>query len=44
MVIATSPVQIILRTANGDLAIAQNSSYVLDTVNPELIEALIRPE
>jgi hypothetical protein len=42
--IASSPVEIILHTADGDLAITQNSIYVLDTVNPELIEALIHPE
>jgi hypothetical protein len=42
--IATGPVEIILRTTDGDLAITQNGIYELDTVNPDLIEALLHPE
>jgi hypothetical protein len=42
--IATGPVEIILRTTDGDRAITQNGIYELDTVNPDLIEALLHPE
>lgn len=38
------PVEIILRTTDGDPAITQNGIYELDTVNPDLIEALLHPE
>ena len=42
--IATSPLEMILRTADGDLAVTQNSIYQLGSVHPELIDALLPPE
>ena len=42
--IATSPLELILRTADGDLAVTQNSMYELSTVHPDLLDALLRSE
>ncbi len=42
--IVTSPLEIILRTADGDLAVTQNRIYELSTVHPDLLAALLRPE
>ena len=42
--LATGPLEIILRTADGDLAVTQNSMYKLSTVHPDLLDALLRSE
>ncbi len=42
--IATSPLEVIVRTADGDLAVTQNSIDELGTVHPDLIGALLHRE